>query len=241
MLFKTSGILLHSVKYSDTSLIVKIFSSDFGLKSYIVNASRNKKSKIKASLFQPLALVEIIVSNTEKAKLERISEINIITPYTNIPYNIIKSTITLFLNEILYRAIKEQQNDINLFEFIKNSLLLLDLKQENCSNFHVFFMIQLSRYLGFFPEGSYSISSSIFDLQEGRFINHIPNHPFYLNEMLSNLFYQFITSEYNSIHKLKLDKMQRKALLKALIKFYQLHIASFGEIKSFEILEEIIA
>ena len=241
MLFKTSGILLHSVKYSDTSLIVKIFSSDFGLKSYIVNASRNKKSKIKASLFQPLALVEIIVSNTEKAKLERISEINIITPYTNIPYNIIKSTITLFLNEILYRAIKEQQNDINLFEFIKNSLLLLDLKQENCSNFHVFFMIQLSRYLGFFPEGSYSISSSIFDLQEGRFINHIPNHPFYLNEMLSNLFYQFITSEYNSIHKLKLDKMQRKSLLKALIKFYQLHIASFGEIKSFEILEEIIA
>ena len=241
MLFKTSGILLHSVKYSDTSLIVKIFSSDFGLKSYIVNASRNKKSKIKASLFQPLALVEIIVSNTEKAKLERISEINIITPYTNIPYNIIKSTITLFLNEILYRAIKEQQNDINLFEFIKNSLLLLDLKQENCSNFHVFFMIQLSRYLGFFPEGSYSISSSIFDLQEGRFINHIPNHPFYLNERLSNLFYQFITSEYNSIHKLKLDKMQRKALLKALIKFYQLHIASFGEIKSFEILEEIIA
>jgi len=241
MLFKTSGILLHSVKYSDTSLIVKIFSSDFGLKSYIVNASRNKKSKIKASLFQPLALVEIIVSNTEKAKLERISEINIITPYTNIPYNIIKSTITLFLNEILYRAIKEQQNDINLFEFIKNSLLLLDLKQENCSNFHVFFMIQLSRYLGFFPEGSYSISSSIFDLQEGRFINHIPNHPFYLNEMLSNLFYQFINSEYNSIHNLKLDNMQRKALLKALIKFYQLHIASFGEIKSFEILEEIIA
>ena len=241
MLFKTSGILLHSVKYSDTSLIVKIFSSDFGLKSYIVNASRNKKSKIKASLFQPLALVEIIVSNTEKAKLERISEINIITPYTNIPYNIIKSTITLFLNEILYRAIKEQQNDINLFEFIKNSLLLLDLKQENCSNFHVFFMIQLSRYLGFFPEGSYSISSSIFDLQEGRYINHIPNHPFYLNEMLSNLFYQFINSEYNSIHKLKLNNMQRKALLKALIKFYQLHIASFGEIKSFEILEEIIA
>ena len=239
--FKTSGIIIHTTKFSETSLIVKIITPDFGVKSYIVKGGRNKKSKLKATIFQPLALVDLVVSNSDKAKLQRISEINILYPYTDIPYNILKSSIALFLNEILYKAIKEQHSDENLFEFIKNSLQLLDLKQDNCSNFHVFFMISLSRYLGFFPEGQCSNIMPVFDLQEGRFVNHIPHHSNYLTVILSSLFYELINADYNSIHQLKIDKNQRRQLLQAIIKFYQLHITSFGEIKSVEILEQVIA
>ena len=102
MLHKTRGIILHTLNYSETSLIVKIITPDFGVKSYIVNGVRSKKSKFKATIFQPLALVDMVVSNTDKAELQRISEINILSPYTDIPYNIIKSSIALFLNEIVY-------------------------------------------------------------------------------------------------------------------------------------------
>lgn len=241
MLHKTKGIILHTINYSETSLIVKIISPDFGVKSYIVKGVRSKKSKFKATIFQPFALVDMVVSNTDKAELQRISEINILYPYVDIPYNIIKSSIVLFLNEIVYKAIKEQHSDENLFEYLKNSLQVLDLKHENCSNFHVFFMIQLSRYLGFFPQGNYSLSTSVFDLQEGSFVGHSPHHPHYLNAIQSKLFWDLLNAQYDIIHQLEIDKNQRKQLLQALIKYYQLHIASFGEIKSLEILEQVIA
>ena len=101
-------------------------------------------------------------------------------------------------------------------------------------------MIQLSRYLGFFPQGNYTASISVFDLQEGSFVNHTPHHSYYLNASQSMLLGDLINAQYDTIHQLKIDKNQRKQLLQGLIKFYQLHIASFGEIKSLEILEEVI-
>ncbi len=239
MLHKTSGIILHTTKYSETSLIVKIISPDLGVKSYIVKGGRSKKTKFKATIFQPLALVDMVVSGRDKSDLQRISEISILYPYSDIPYNIIKSSLVLFLNEVIYKAIKEQHPDENVFEFIKNSLQILDIKQGSCSNFHVFFMIQLSRYLGFFPEGRYSIATPFFDLQEGRFVDKRPVHIYYLEASLSWLFSELIRAEYTNIQQLKIDKQQRKQLIDALIKFYQLHISSFGEIKSHQVLEQV--
>ena len=241
MLHKTKGIILHTLTYSETSLIVKIISPDFGVRSYIVKGVRSKKSKFKATIFQPFALVEMVVSNTDKAELQLISEINMLYSYVDIPYNIVKSSIVLFLNEVVYKAIQEQHSDDNLFEYLKNSLQVLDLKHDNCSNFHVFFMIQLSRYLGFFPQGNYSLNTSFFDLQEGCFVNHSLHHSNYLNAISSSLFGELLNAQYDTIHQLKIDKNHRKQLLQALIKYYQLHIASFGEIKSLEILEQVIA
>jgi DNA repair protein RecO (recombination protein O) len=241
MLHKTSGIILHITKYSETSLIVKIYTGNFGLQSYMINGVRGKKSKMKANLFQPLALVEMVVSNSNKGNLQRISEINILHPYTAIPYDMVKSSIAIFLNEILYRALQEEHSENNIFEFIKNSLLILDLKQENCSNFHIFFMIQLSRYLGFYPQGKHTPETSIFDLQEGRFIAHTPSiHSHYLTDSYSILLHDFINCSYENIHQLQLDKNQRKQMLNALIIFYQLHVPSFREIKSQTILQQVI-
>ena len=240
MIHKTPGIILHTTKYSETSLILKIYTRHFGLQSYIINDVRSKKSKNKATLFQPLSLVDMVVSNTTKGKLQRISEINILHPYSTIPYDIIKSTIALFLNEILYRSIKEEHPDDELFEFINNSLLMLDLKSDSCSNFHIYFMIQLSRYLGFYPQGKYTSITSVFDLREGCFVDHLPNHPHYLMAPYSELLNDFIRTGYEELHLLKINKVQRKQLLQALITFYRLHVTSFGEIRSYAILEEVI-
>jgi DNA repair protein RecO (recombination protein O) len=241
MLYKTDGIILHTVKYSESSIIAKIYTSEFGLQSYMISGVRSKKSKHKSALLQPLSLVDLIVSNSSKGGLQRITEINLLQPYTDIPYNVVKSSIAIFLNEILYKVLKEEHADPDMFEYVKNALLVLDLKQENCSNFHIYFLTQLSRYLGFAPQDVLSELHVFFDLREGRFLTAIPSHSHYLSTAGSRIFQDFMHAGFENFHLIKTDRLQRKELLQALILYYQLHIAAFGEIKSLSILEEIAA
>jgi DNA repair protein RecO (recombination protein O) len=241
MLQKTSGIILHTTKYSETSLIAKIYTRNFGLQSYIINGVRGKKSKNKAAVFQPLALVNLIASNSGKGNLQRISEITIDQPYTDIPYNIVKSSIAIFLNEVLYKSIKEDYSDDDLFEFIKSSLLILDLKTDNCSNFHICFLTHLSRFLGFYPQGVYSEFFQFFDLREGFFTNKLPVHSLYLKPQYSQILDKILNSNYHELHMLGIVSFQRKDILRYLIIYFQLHISTFCEIKSLDILEEVIS
>lgn len=241
MLHRTDGIILHTVKYSESSIIAKIYTSEFGLQSYMISGVRNKKSKHKSALLQPLSLVDLIVSNSNKGGLQRITEINLLQPYTDIPYNVVKSSIAIFLNEILYKVLKEEHADPDMFEYVKNAMLVLDLKQESCSNFHVYFMTQLSRYLGFAPQEAMSPQHILFDLREGRFLQTVPSHSHYLTAVNSGLFQEFMHTGFENFHNIKTDRVQRKELLQGLILYYQLHITAFGEIKSLSILEEIAA
>lgn len=240
MLHRTEGIILHTTKYSENSLIVKMYTRDFGVQSYIINKGRGKTNKQTSALLQPISLVELIVSNTKKTGLNRISEIGLLQPYRDIPFNILKSSIVIFLNELLYKALKEEHADPDLFEFIKNSFLILDLKQESCSNFHIYFMIQLSVYLGFAPQQN-MLDNTLFDLKEGRFSEKIPAHSLYINKTISPLFQALIQTDYEHLHLIKMDRQQRKELLQSLLLYYKLHLPSFGDIKSVGILEEITA
>jgi DNA repair protein RecO (recombination protein O) len=240
MLHNTRGIILHTIEYSESSLIVKVFTRDFGLKSYIVKGGRSKKSKNKINLFQPLALVDLVVTHSDQGKLERISEITIYYPYASIPYDIIKSSIAIFLNEVIYKSLKETHQDESVFEFIENSLQILDLNSNSCSNFHVFFMLHLSRYLGFYPQGKYSTQHSSFNLQEGSFSVQSPVHSYYLGNRLSALLNEFMNANYQTMHLIDMDRSERRHLLSALVLFYQLHVESFRDLKSQEILQQVI-
>lgn len=240
MLCKTKAIIIKTTKYTDSSLIVKAYTEEYGLQSYITNYSRSKKSKGKASLFQPLSLVDLVIKQSKKGGLERISDIGIFHPYTTLPYDIIKSSIALFLNEVLHRSLQEEHNDMELFEFIKSSLLILDLNDTSNGNFHLFFILQLSRFLGFFPQGKYCNNQTIFDLQEGKFSQFEPLHTKYLDTKLSFLLSQLLKQKYDTLHTVTMSKVQRKEILNSLIVFYQLHIVSFKEIKSQAILQEVI-
>jgi DNA repair protein RecO (recombination protein O) len=239
MLQKTNGIVLQTTKYSETSLIVKIYTQNFGLQSYIVSGTRGRKSKNKSSVFQSLTLVDLVSTGNAKNSLYRISEINILQPYNNIPYDIIKSSLALFLNEVLVKSLKEPHPDDELFQFLKNSLLILDIYQENCSNFHLSFMLQLSRFLGFFPQGKYSENTPFIDLKEGSFIAKRPIHSCYLDQDLSKSFSDLLFGGYESLKDIKIDNYNRRQLLNGLIMLYQLHIDSFGVLKSPDVLEEI--
>lgn len=241
MLHKTRGIVLHTLDYSDSSMIVRVYTEGFGLESYIVNGARGRKAKIRANTFQPLALVEIVVSRKEKNTLQRISEARNIHPFTSIPYNIIKTSIALFLNEVLCKAIREEEPNERLFRFLFSSVQILDLETGNCNNFHLCFLVQLSKYLGFFPQGKAAENASWFDLQEGVFTAKEPIHPYFLDTRLSHVLGSITDSDYQQAAQIDLVNEERRQLLAGLLLYYELHLSSMREIKSHRILEEVIA
>jgi DNA repair protein RecO (recombination protein O) len=237
---RTAGIVLHSTRYAENALILKIYTREQGLVSCIYNASKKKGGK-QSSLFQPLTLIDTVLTSSGKGDLKRISEVQALLPYTDIPFNVIKGSIALFLNEMLYRCLRESHPDEEMFDFIKDSMLILDLSTEKYTDFHLCFLIRLSRYLGFYPQGNWSVSSSFFDLQEGVFNAKTPPHANYLEGGTAQSLNSLISSTYETISSVNISKDRRKELLSALITYYRLHIVSMGEIRSHHVLEEVLA
>jgi len=240
MLLKTSGIIIKTTKYSENSIIIKAYTKQLGLQSFIINSVRGKRSKAKSAILQPLSIVDLEILHSEKKGLQRITEINFNHHFNQIPFNVIKSSISIFVNEILYKTLKEEQQDEDLFEFIVSSLQLLDTVEDNCSNFPVFFMLELTKYLGFYPQKNYSDKCQYFDLQEGRFVAVEPNHPYFVGNEIGFPIYESLDIDFTDFHTLKINNSIRKKILNALMEFYSLHIHGFGEVKSHKVLEEII-
>ena len=239
MLQKSRGIIFHTTDYSETSIIAKIYTEDFGLQSLLVNSVRKKNARIRSSIFQPLSLVELVFYHKDRGGLQRISEIRNTIPYREIPFDSIKSSMVLFLNEVLYRSIREESPNQGLFEFLFNSLQLLDVETSSGGNFHLIFLIKLTRYLGFFPHGQYNESSKIFDLKEGSFLSAIPIHPHFLNDAESLEFSTLLATAGNIEGAYNLSHDIKRKLLDKLLEYYRLHIEGFGEIRSHKILEEV--
>ena len=239
MLQKTRGIVLHRIKYSDSSVIVYIYTEKSGRQTFLVRGARRKKSHIKINLFQPLYALDLEIYYNPKRELQSINEYNIIIPFISIPNNIQKSTIALFLGEMLYRFLLEEEANNPLFEYLLNSIRYLDKTEKSVSNFHLLFLIQLTKYLGFNPNDNYSEQTPVLDLKNGVFVQTIPNHTNYLNLKESRLFYNFQNTNFEKINLLKLGSASRTNLLARIIEFYKLHQSFLGEIKSFQIMKEV--
>jgi DNA repair protein RecO (recombination protein O) len=241
MLFTTKGIVLHHFKYSEKSVIAKIYTEKFGIQSYILNGVRSAKSKNKAVYLQPLSLVEINANHKEKKGLQQVKNIQLAYAYTSIPFEIAKTSIAFFIAEILYKSIKEEEANIPLFEFLFNTLQILDLQESNCANFHIIFMAQLSYFLGISPQNKNIESSTIyFDLQEGMFLSVKPPHQAHIAPPLSNLLITILNANYNS-NNLLLSYTDRKKLLAVFLDYYGLHLSNFENLKSLSVLEEVLS
>ncbi len=241
MLVKTKGVVLQHVKYSESSLVVKIFTEELGLQSYMVKGGRSKKSSQKPAYFQPLSLVDMVVYHKENKQLHSIKEIKSAYSWHDIPFNIEKQTVLLFLDEILYKTLREESPNKKLFEFIYNSLHWFDLEKENYNNFHLFFLLQLSRFLGFYPKTGENVANSgVFDLQEGTFILSPPAHPYFIEGVVIKDLLFFLNGNIDSIKSFRQGTARRRNLLDALVTFYQLHLPGMGKIKSLDVLTAII-
>ncbi len=241
MLHSTEGIVLNTFRYSDSSIIAKIYTRLFGLQSYIVSSGRSKKSKTKTTLLQPLSHVVITVNHKEKNTLHHMQEIQCPHPYHTIPYNLVKSSMVLFLNEILYKCIREEESNEGLFDFINSSLQVLDVKEEEYNSFHLLFMIKLSIHLGFYPQGMFSEDSPWFDMQEGLFVEYKPAHPFFLNQKDGKNFFKLMNSSYEQLQNTTVPASERRSLLTSIVSYFELHLSTVKDVKSHHVLSEVMA
>lgn len=240
MSHSTPAIILKQTNYGDSSLIVQAFTKKFGLQSYLVSGARKPKAKIRSSLLQPMHLVEIVASHRENQSLHRIAEVRAAPVFQSIPYDIRKSTVAIFLNEILYKCLRQQAADESLFDFVYHAISWLDMAEDMPPNFHLHFLMRLTRFLGFQPAPQRA-GQAFFDLHEGVFKAHRPVQPLFLEEPHSTNLSVLLTIPLESMHTIRIPAPQRRELLKQIVLFYQLHIDGLGEIKSLPILEELLA
>jgi len=241
MITTTEGIVLHFIKYGESSVIATIYTRDFGRQSYMVNAARSVKSKNKAALLQPLFLVDLVAYQKQTNELHRVKEIKSNLVYQSIPFEIAKSSIVLFIAEILYKSVHEQESYPEMYDFIKNSLLYFDLMESGSANFHLWFLFRLTEYLGFLPQTEKAGFENWFDFKTGTVSHFQPTHPFYANKEITEYFMQLSALKIHEIGNFIISRRMRDLLLSTLIDYYQLHFENLGEIKSLGVLREVFS
>lgn len=218
MLFKTHGVVFRLTKYGETSIIVSIFTSQFGLQSYIVNGVRSKSGKGKIALYQPLTPLDLVVYHKESGGIMRIKETKCLYPFQNITTDVKKTTIALFIEELVNKTIKEEAHPAELCDFLIRSLIHLDTTDKP-GNFHLTFMVRLSRHLGFQPQNATEVlGGRVMDYDEEDVLNRILKD--------------------NS--DVPVTNQQRRNILDALLRFYSMHVENFGQMKSLSVLREIL-
>jgi len=237
---KTRGIFLHAVKYSETSLIASIYTEHYGRQSFIINGVHGKNSTVKAAVFQPLYLLDLEIYYKAGREIHRIKNARISLPYSTIPFDIRKSTQVLFLAEVLYKCLREEETNIELFDYLYHSLTLLDLTEAGISNFHIWFLFKLTRFLGFNPSREDAERCNFFDLQTARFVSHEPLHNQFTDKHLTVLFMRLFNVDSSSIENLDYNQRERRLVLEKLLEFYHIHLGNLGEFKSLEVLKEVL-
>ncbi len=241
MLEKTRGIVLRSTSYSDTSVIVKIYTEDFGVLSFLVKGAKRKNASIKANLFGPLSMLDLSIYKKEKKNLQILKEATIETHFVSISADPAKTSILFFLNEVLIKCLQDDEVNIELFNFLHESLTALETAEKQFSNFYLVFLVRLSRFLGFYPQGKYINEKTFFDMQDGLFTQTEPMHPDFLENEKCLLLNKLLTNNYYTMERLILSASEKKELLDILLRFYSLHQSNMNNIVSHKILEQVFA
>lgn len=239
MIVTTKGIVLRAIKYSETSLICDIYTESMGLQSYIVSGVRKKRAKISASLLQVMSMIEMVAYHKNNRELNRITEVKAAYVYQEMPFDVVKGSVGLFMAELVQKTIKEHEENTPLFDFLWKAFTELDQTQNSISNYHIGFMAQLTQFLGFMIDDNYSSNMPYFDVKEGRFRSiRIMNHDG-LNMELSEALFAFCQLPLTENYKIPIKREDRRVLIKRLMRFYQYRIENFQELNSFAVLQEI--
>ncbi|GHE29257.1 DNA repair protein RecO [Sphingobacterium griseoflavum] len=239
MLHKTKGIALKTTNYAESSLVVHVFTESFGMQAYLINGAKKPKAKIAANLFQPLHPLDMVVYQKDNGGLQRIKEVHQLPVLRDIPFSMTKRSIALFLDEILYKVLRQQSPDPHLFHYVRQAVLWLDSASDGLANFHLLFLIKLSRFLGFLPSHHSSRQFPYFDLLDGVFCDNLPAHSHILQQPHTSFFQALLKTSFEDAQQIRMGKEDRKYLLEKTLEFYKLHTENFGSVHSLYILEEV--
>ncbi len=238
MLIKTRGIVFRAVKYSESSIIADVYTRERGLQAYIISGVRSAKSKTGTALMQVMSLVDMVAYYREDRKMHRIKEIQAAHVYRRLPFDVRRSAVGLFMAEVARKTIREAEENQLLFDFLYDTFVFLDESPAHFSNLHLYFLTELSAFLGFLPGGDCTAGTPLFDMQEGVFSSR-PDHPHFMDEESSRLLYQLLQCDLAHCHMVAMTGPQRRRMLNQLITFYRLHIEHLPEIHAHQILHEV--
>ena len=243
MTHKTKGIVLRTIKYGETSLVVTIFTELFGVQTYMVNGVRSaKKSSAKANYFQPAAILDLIVYHSENKTMHRIKEFSWGFLFNTVLTDVIKNSIAAYMMELLQKCLKQPEANADLFNFCEEVLLQLDTcNKKVAANFPLFFALHLTHFFGFRMADNYDTQNYILDLQEGNFINHHPVHPHFIDAEKAALTSQLLkVMQPYELEEFSLNRTIRRQLLLHYQDYYALHIPEFGQMKTLMVLHEVL-
>lgn len=239
MLIKTRGIVFRTVKYGETSVIADIYTEEKGLQQYYLNGVRSEKARLKAGLLQVMSLLNLEAYSREDKQLHRIREARSAYVYQTIPFDVRKGAIALFMAEVARKTIREVEPNPALFGFLVDVLTTLDHAEAHFSNTHLYFLVHLSAFLGFFPGGDYSDETPCFDLREGLFAPGHTQEAQRIPPELSQILARLLDVSQEEAGQLPITRNQRNALLQHLLEYYRLHIDHLPEFQAHLILKEV--
>ena len=239
MLEKTKGIVLHSVKYSDSGIVVNLYTSKLGRLSVLIRGIGRKKTGKHSMIFQPLFILEMEIYYKSSREIQLMKEYSLVYPSYSLISDIRKSSVAIFLGEVLTSVLGEETPNKGMFEYIEESIMFFEDGRDDYANFHIAFLTGLMRYLGIEPLKRQDKHEVFFDMRNGRFVRTPPSDGDYADENISVIISDFLNSTVNEAGKISLTGKQRNEVLETLIKYYSIHLPSLKKINSLEILKEV--
>jgi DNA repair protein RecO (recombination protein O) len=239
-LYTSRGIIFRIVKYGESSIICDIYTEEKGLRSFIASGVRNSGKRNRSAVYRPLNLIELVAPEIEEAdKLSRIKEASLYYHFNSIDQHVVKSSIALFMLEVVRNTVRERNPDPEMFHFIEEWIIWLDNVPKTSPLTVVKFMLELAGTAGFEPLNNYSASNKYFDLQEGMFKSAFDANHHFMDDEISHLSSHLMGMSRENLSEIRVDKFVRERLYEHWIQYYRLHLAGFRDIKSLDVLKTI--
>jgi len=235
---KTKGIVLRQIRYGDNSRIIHIYTERFGKLVFMVKGL-GKRSKLQRAVFHPLSLLDLEISYKPARNLQHIKDLQLSVPLISLHTDIAKTTVALFISEVLSKTLREEEANPSLFGYLYHTVTALNNEQEQTGIYPLLFLGGFTRYLGFQPINRFDEDNIYFDLREGAFVPSLPTHPDFMDKEDAEFFSALIDPSSGPEKKLPAFTTGKKDFLAKLLRYYSIHLEGMGKINSLDILHEI--
>lgn len=239
MLHKTRGLVLNTINYNDKYILVQIFTESFGRVTYMVSKAKGKNVKVPKSLFSPLAILNLEVEHQASRDIQRIREARPEVHLYDISCNLGKTSMAFFLSEFLTRVLRDADESNHLFNFLEQSVQVLEMTDKSIANYHLVFMLKLSHFLGFYPNLEEYRENSLFDMMNGEFVTYQPLHRHFLNRYDSKALSLLARISFENMHHFVFSRQDRVNIINKILEYYRIHLYDFPTLKSLDVLHEL--
>lgn len=241
MVERLNGVVLRTIKYSDTLMIADMYTQLYGRMSFLVPVSRSRRAKVRSVLFQPLSMLSFTASVRQGKSLTRLSDVQPYAMFSTIPFDVTKSSVAVYLAEFLSYALQEDDEHEALFAYIDYALHWFDGVQTGYSSFHILFLLHLTKFLGICPNVENYTKGTYFDLVAGCLVSEPPAHRVFLSAEDTENFIQLLSLDFPTLPTVSISRKARSEYLALIHTYYKLHIPDFPELKSEEVLRELFS